>query len=97
MQGANQMGGQKRANTQKPSSAPSKNRIRSQSPINIDQQPGGTSGNGTQSYPKQKNMITGPMYQGSGTQKMIGNSGGFSGMMTQGQSMQSAGGSGVRQ
>lgn len=84
----------KRANSQKPSSAPSKNRIRSQSPIN-----GESGGNQTtQAYSgqsqsnKQKNLIGsidrnnfGP--SGQSNNKMMSNTGGFGGMMTQGQSV----------
>ncbi len=83
-----------RANSQKPSSAPSKNRIRSQSPINVEQNQnqGGNSGaqySQSNGNAKQKNLIGGNFGGGGGglgnSNKMLSNTGGFGGMMTQGQ------------
>ena len=87
---------QRGANSQKPSSAPSKNRIRSQSPIdgqnNATQGVQSTAANSGAAV--QKKMI-GNNYNGgsSNTQKMMSNTGGFSGIM-QGQRMNMMGSGG---
>ena len=66
-------------NSTKPSSAPSKNRIRSQSPINVEK-----NAQQNQTFKVQKNMISGPVYTGSQNPnaKILSNTGGFTGMMT---------------
>ena len=90
----NQLMGKQRTNSQKPSSAPSKNRIRSQSPMNIEAQ-GQQIVN--QSYAQQaaqskhkNNLIGGANFGNNQTvnQKILSSSGGYSGMMTHGQGMQ---------
>ena len=78
------MGG-KRTNSQKPGSAPSKNRIRSQSPINVE----GQGNNYQQNTGSSKNKAY------SGNNKMISNTGAFGSMMTHGQAMHGTGNFGL--
>ena len=77
----------KRANSQKPSSAPSKNRIRSQSPINIDSQgQNGNQGFSQHGQGAKKNNLVGQNYPTNNSMgmnnKMLSNTGGFGSMMT---------------
>jgi hypothetical protein len=89
----NQLMGKQRTNSQKPSSAPSKNRIRSQSPMNIEAQGQQIV---SQSYAQQAaqsknktNLIGGANFGNNQVnQKILSSSGGYSGMMTHGQGMQ---------
>ena len=75
-----------RGGSNKPSSAPAKNRIRSQSPIDGQSHPQGSTAAGTnQGYTNQKKDRS---YQAQ--QKQFSNTGGFSGIM-QGQSMNMVG------
>ena len=93
------MSSKTRTGSQKPSSAPSKNRIRSQSPINVEGQGQNssqvvTSGNNqigfSQPSSKSKNMMGGQNFVGNNpgnSNKMLSNTGGYGGLMTQGQNL----------
>ena len=74
-----------RGGSNKPSSAPAKNRIRSQSPIDGQSHPQGSTQATNQAYVQKKDR----QYVASAQQKMMSNTGGFSGIM-QGQGMNMA-------